>query len=110
MKYDASRIIQHQNGTLLYAFDALDKLPVIGKYDAQSIKDVIESVALVLPGIQSDVTYDAQTLLHHCWYRVPRDRHRAQGLILRHLIDNGLIPLVRIPKGSGTRIRFELNM
>lgn len=110
MKYDASRIIQHQNGTSFYIFQALEKLPVIGKYDAQSIKDVIESVALILPSLHPEVTYDAQTLLHHCWYRVPRGRHRAQGLILRHLIDNGLIPLIRIPKGSGTRIRFELNM
>lgn len=110
MKYDASRIVQHQNGTAIYTFEALEKLPEIGNYDTQSIRDVIESVALVLPGLQPDVTYDAQTLLHHCWYRVPRDRHRAQGLILRHLIDNGLIPLIRIPKGSGTRIRFELYM
>lgn len=80
-------------------------------FETADVRGVVEDLEYTLCYlINSDLTFDAETLLPTAWCTNAGSKHnRTLGLILRLIVDLELAPLKRLPKGNGTRIRFSIN-
>ncbi len=80
-------------------------------FERADVRAVVEDLEYTLCYlINRDLTFDAQTLLPTAWSTNAGSKHnRTIGRILRLIVDLELAPLIRIPKGNGTRIRFCIN-
>ena len=110
---------------MIYDFNQIDnsdpKLPVyklkidvhrseFDRFDTADVRSIVDDLQNSLPFLFDDrLTFDAETLLRTSWCNQIGSKHnRTIGSILRVMINLDLVPLVRLPKGSGTRIRFSI--
>ncbi len=112
MKYDYTRAIDRadpSNARYRLNID-LNRIEFSG-FETADVRAVVDDLEYSLCYLfNSDLTFDAQTLLPTAWCTNVASKHNSTlGLILRHIVDLELAPLIRIPKGNGTRIRFRIN-
>jgi|GEM_PF-5236508 len=111
MKYHKEHITELEDGTLIYELDFTAKHPGLSRFERRDIQSVIDSLMLTLPLLASSyLTFDAETLLYTAWCHSNTTHNRTIGLLFRKMIDLGLVPLTRIPKHGGSRIRFTINL
>lgn len=110
MKYNFNLLDNSNPSQPLYMLSIDPNMPELNKFELEDIRAVTLSLKLSLAFlVDARLTFDAETLLGYVWRTENRSKHnRTLGVILRKLVDLKLVPLVRVPKGSGTRIRFRI--
>lgn len=71
---------------------------------------IYKEIEQILEGIEPGVEYSCEELCGpEIWSRYASDgQHRALGIILHHLVEEGALPLVCATRGSSNR-RYRLN-
>jgi hypothetical protein len=110
MNYDFNKIDSRDINNQIYELSVDPHLPALDKFAAEDVHEVVQALQESLPSLPDDrLTFDAETLLGPAWRTGNRSQHnRTFGVILRRLVDLNLVPLERVPKGRGTRIRFRI--
>lgn len=111
MKYDFEQIDNGNPRLPIYRLSVDEFSPAFHKYDSDDVRSVVSGLQDSLPFLFDDrLTVDAETLLGSVWMtEIGTAHNRTFGAILRRLVDLHLVPLIRLPKGSGTRVRFRIN-
>lgn len=110
MKYDRDQIDFSNPEQPIYRLQIDANLPVFSTRDHPEVLRVIEDLRQSLAFLLDDrMTFDAETLLPTVWISDLGSQHnRSIGLILGRMVDGKMVPLVRAPKGSGSRVRFRI--
>lgn len=109
MIYDAASIV-NVAGRLHYDLVIPDRIYSLSGYNQKDVELVILSLRLSLPELRDvQLSVDSETLLDLAWCNGKNASHnRVLGSILRSLVKHEVVPLIRLPKGGGSRIRFQV--
>lgn len=112
MQYDFSKIDNSNTKIPVYRLQINFNSLNLESVTPEDIRLVVDSLQQTLPFLFDDrMTFDAETLIGSAWCTDLRSEHnRTFGRILRRLVDLKMVPLVRLPKGSGSRIRFRIKL
>lgn len=110
MKYDLSQIDNSNPQQPLYKLEIDIYASQFDRFETKDKRSVVANLQQSLPFLLDDrMTFDAETLLSSAWRTdIGSTHNRMLGAFLRRLIDLELVPLTRVPKGRGTRIRFRI--
>ena len=111
MKYSIEHIVKNEKDEQRYDLQIQEHPPEFSKSEKDDVDLVIAALEFSLVFLQSPaIDFDSETLLSFAWCHDHPTHNRTLGVILRKLIDLGLVPLIHFPKGSGSRIRFRINV
>jgi hypothetical protein len=111
LKYSIEKIIENAKGEQRYDLQIQEDHPALSSLIRDDVGMVIAALEFSLVFLQSPcLTFDSETLLSFAWCHEHPTHNRTLGVILRKLIDLELVPLIHFPKGSGSRIRFQINI
>ncbi|MDO9477598.1 MAG: hypothetical protein Q7L07_12880 [Pseudohongiella sp.] len=111
MKYEFELIDNSESNNPVYKLNIDPTHKAFSKFDIADVKRVVSDLEYSLCFLfNSQLTFDGETLLPSAWLYETRSQHnKTTGRILSIIVERKLAPLVRLPKGSGSRIRFRIN-